>query len=287
MKKLLTILLMSASTWVWAQAITVTVTQPVGSGTDIQARLLMKRYDELHNTVSTVVNRPGADGAIGVTHFLGLPNSTVNILIPSSGHVIGLAPETFDKLTPVVELSQQPFVLIVRRDLQANNWAEYVALAKKQPVNVGINARPMMMPVLTAIESKAGIRTNVINYTTARADLDVASGNLDSFWAIPSALLGSGIEDRVKVIVTTDRNSETGAHFLQQGVFVAKDMPEQTKTLLNQRFTEILRSEYGRENFGRRGQRPMGGPVDQFAQTIRSYHQSWTRLNASAVDAKK
>ena len=53
-----------------AQNLTAVVPGPVSSVTDVNARLLLKKYDELYGTSSMVLNRPGNNGQIGLAAFL-------------------------------------------------------------------------------------------------------------------------------------------------------------------------------------------------------------------------
>src|SRR3954468_13597258 len=77
---------------------------PAGSGTDFSARLFAERLSQRWGQPVIVENRPGADGVIGVSAFLGTDDD--HTLLFSISAVITVHPITHEKLSydPVREL---------------------------------------------------------------------------------------------------------------------------------------------------------------------------------------
>lgn len=294
MKKLLALFAMLIATVASAQNITAVVSLPPGSSIDTYARLVMKRYDEVYGTVTTFVNRPGGDGAVAVNYFNELPADTTKLLFPSTGHILALTPAEFDKLSPLVEMVRQPFALIVRKDFPANNWKEFVEYARANPgkVNTGTGARAVMFPLLETFERKNNYRTNWIAYAgTARPDMDVAGGTLDSLWnPVGITLYNSGLADKVKVITVSSndllpgvdpaliKGREHGAMHIHQAIFVSANMDSAAKQKLNDQFTAIIKSSWGQEALAKTGTSPVGGPVAGFATFLKDSHTRWQAM---------
>lgn len=298
MKKLLAAIVMLIATAVSAQNITAVVAAPVSSGTDIWARVLLKKYDELHGTSSIVINKPGGDGAVGINYYNDLPNNIPKLLFPSTGHIVALPEHEFARWTALIEVSKQPFVLICRQNFPANNWKEFLEYARANPgkVNLGTGPRAAAWPLVDSIERRHGVKTNWIVYTgTSRGDMDVASGQLDCFFNTAGQTFNTGIHTRVKVFAVfgndkipgLDKSIVTGnvagESYLHQGAFIHRDMDPEIRHKLHERFTSILRSDWAKEQFSKAGSRP-GESVHDFNKIVNDMHNSWNRLKTQIAN---
>lgn len=295
MKKLIMFLclLLTLST-AKAQDIVGVVTGPVGSATDTIARMVLKRYDDIHGTTSIVINRPGGEGAIGMAYLRDLRASS-KILFPFTGHMIGLAPADYAKWTAVMEITNTPFAVVCRGDFPANNWQEFVNHARSNPekVSVGTNARPPVWPVLSDIERGHSIRTNWILYGGARRpELDMASGALDCAVTFPGSV-NPALLTKTKIIAITAsdasknlnpsvdasmyRGKETGNYSLGTGAWVLADTDPALVTRLQQQFAAIISSAWADESFRKIGSQP-GGSLANFDRDMKNKNQTWQRL---------
>jgi tripartite-type tricarboxylate transporter receptor subunit TctC len=293
MKKLLASLLFVLSASAFAQQIqSVLITMPPGSGTDVQARQVIKRHNEIYAVPTLIQNRPGAEGVIGITQVLNdMPTDT--LIFPSTGHVVGLNADLHGRVEPLIEVLRQPFLFVIQKSIPVNNWNEFVEYVRARPgkVNMGIGAKAMALPVMLEIERRNGIKFNHVFYgstTGARGDLDVANGSLDCFMSIASLTLGSGVEPRVKIIGVTSstpipgidpkamvgNNPKVGSWYVHQGIYVNSDINPAVKKKLNAQFNEIVQSQWAKETFGKRGIQPTGGTPEEFAKVNKD---AWTR----------
>ncbi len=120
--------------------ITIVVPFSAGGGADLVARLLGQELSKSLDNASIVVdNKPGASGNIGAGYVarakpdgytLLLTNSTMTINA-SMGLTQGLDIKT--GLVPVANLVSTPIALAVNSNVPAQNVAELVAYAKKNP----------------------------------------------------------------------------------------------------------------------------------------------------------
>jgi len=125
-----------------SRTVTIVVTVPPGSSTDIVARLLADRLPDRLGQRFVVENRPGASGLIAAGavaraapdgHTLAVAPSTLYI----APHVLpkgaGGGVDVVKDLVPVIRTASSPMVLIVNPQLGVKSVAELVAHAKAAP----------------------------------------------------------------------------------------------------------------------------------------------------------
>lgn len=268
MKKLLTLLALLAMTFASLaqthESLNVVVTMPVGSGNDILARQWVKKYDETFGTTSTIINRPGADGVIGIKHFLTLKetNNTIPVLWPAVGHIVGYNESDRSSIVPIIEVSRTPWILIAKKDFPANNFKEYVEYVRANPgrVNQGVSGGSLWAGMINHVAASTGTQVNIINYSNSNHAMDVAKGVLDTAWAITSNIIGTGLESRVKILatgsliplegyanVTNGNNPDIGPWYTYQGVFLNSSLPVAQQDVIYKRFEFIRGLPWAKE----------------------------------------
>lgn len=120
---------------------------PSGQATDVIARALGQKLGESYNGASFMVdNKPGAAGIVGTQVVANAQADGLTLLMASSA-TLAINPWLYSKLpydpvksfVPVTLVATVPLYLVVHPSIPANNVAELVALAKKQPgkINYG------------------------------------------------------------------------------------------------------------------------------------------------------
>jgi tripartite-type tricarboxylate transporter receptor subunit TctC len=110
-----------------------------GGGSDMQARLLGKRFTDSMGQSFVVDNRPGASGVIGAELVARAPADGYTLLVATAQipmNLLLLKKAPFDMardLAPVTQLSFAPQFLMVHPSVPARSLPELVALAKKNP----------------------------------------------------------------------------------------------------------------------------------------------------------
>src|SRR4051812_9274937 len=111
-----------------------------GSATDITARLFAQKFQEAWGVPVTVENIPGAGGSVGGDRVAkSAPDGSTFYWGANGALTINptlLTSQTYDvsrDLAPVARLLVMASILAVNNDVPANNFAEFVALAKAQP----------------------------------------------------------------------------------------------------------------------------------------------------------
>jgi tripartite-type tricarboxylate transporter receptor subunit TctC len=292
MKKLLIALLLLANQ-AWAQNIVAVSGSAPGAGVDTVARKVLKRYDELHGTSSTVINKPGAEGKLAWHQLNELPSTTAKILATSQGHILNYDARDFNQLVPLALVTSQPCIVIVRKDFPANTWNEFVEYAVKNPgkVSMGIASRAGVLPWLMPILERNKMNVNIIPQGSTDLHFTVASGDLDSFWSNPASFIGRGFEDRVKVIAVTGvdpvpgidsrllggNNPKLGKVLPVQGFYTNDSVAPELRKIMSERLQGILNSKWAEENLSMNGVIKVGGTPDQLIQTARKDWTEWQK----------
>jgi tripartite-type tricarboxylate transporter receptor subunit TctC len=109
-----------------------------GGATDIVARLVGQKLTEALGQPVIVDNRSGAAGSIGAGIVTKAPADGYTLLVVSSSFAINpsLYELPFDSIrdfSPVIQIAQAPFLLVVNPALKVESVKELIALAKAKP----------------------------------------------------------------------------------------------------------------------------------------------------------
>ncbi len=118
-----------------------------GGGTDIQARLLAKHFNDSLKQTFIVDNRAGAGGLIGAELAVRSPPDGYTILFTTASLAVNVTLygtrvkfDPLKDLAPVSWISSTPLVLVVHPSVPAKSVKELVALAKRTgKMNAGSN----------------------------------------------------------------------------------------------------------------------------------------------------
>lgn len=117
----------------------IVVPYPAGGATDVLARMIGQRYNELWKQPVIVENKPGANGWIGNGQVAKATPDGHTLLVTIS--TIVYAPSLYDKipydvnkdLAPVSMLTRTPNLLVVPASVPATTLEEFVELVRKNP----------------------------------------------------------------------------------------------------------------------------------------------------------
>lgn len=115
-----------------------------GGGTDIQGRLLSKKFYESMGQTFLIENRAGASGLIGAEIIARSPPDGYNILFTTASLSVNvslykkIAFDPLKDLAPVSWVSSVPLVLVLHPSVPVKSVKELVALTRKQ--KNGLNA---------------------------------------------------------------------------------------------------------------------------------------------------
>jgi len=114
------------------------VTLGAGSGVDIGTRLLGERLSARWGQPVVIENRPGGDGIVAITSFLGAHDDHVLLAAPTSSFTAH--PYLHDNLSykqsdllPIAQVSNTIIIICVPVSLKVATFADVVAMARAQP----------------------------------------------------------------------------------------------------------------------------------------------------------
>ena len=156
-----------------AKVVRIIVPTAPGGGSDIQARLIARTFQESMGQSFIVENRPGASGIIGVELATKAPPDGHTLLLSTALLATNAAiykKLPFDAsrdLSPVGQISFAPQVLVLHPSVPARSVKEFIALAKKHPgkINAGSSGTGSANHLaVEMLKQRAGIDVTHIPY---------------------------------------------------------------------------------------------------------------------------
>ena len=131
------------------RTITMIVPFPPGGGNDTMARIVATKLAAALGQHVVVDNRPGANGVIAMrTAVRAAPDGSTIVFANTSSTTINLALnpaagyDTRKDFAPVGMFASTSIGIIANPSLPANNVAEFIALAKREPGKLSIGTSP-------------------------------------------------------------------------------------------------------------------------------------------------
>ncbi|ARP87801.1 Bug family tripartite tricarboxylate transporter substrate binding protein [Bordetella genomosp. 9] len=251
-----------------ARPVTLVVGYAAGGATDIVARLAAKALTETLGQPFVVENRAGANSNIGAEAVYRAAPDGYTLYVGSIANTINQTlypdlPYAFDKgFAPIGMLATVPNILVVNPKVPANNVAEYIALARKNPGKVTCASSGAGSSIHMSCEMfKLATGTEILHVPyrgSGPAVTDLMGGQVDSmFDNMPSALphvragklraLGVTSPQRAPFAPDVPTLSESGVKdFSVQswfGLVAPKGTPQPVIDRLNEALNQILRSD--------------------------------------------
>lgn len=287
-----------AQNWPAAKPITLVVPFTPGGSVDFSARLIANQLGERLKQSVVVENVPGAGGAIGVSRVVqAAPDGYTLFVGPDSPIVIGrlVNPAAFKhdpltELAPVGMVSTAPMVLIARPGLPVNSFADFVALAKKEPgrysyATSGVGT--VLQLAMELLKEQTGTFVTHIPYRGGtQIATDVIGNQVDLAMLVATTAaphVGSG---RVKALGVTGAkrlpNLPQVPAFAEMpglkgyemnswmGLFAPARTPPEIIARLNQALNEALQADEVKTKFSEQGAQPGSGSPAQFGAFVRA-----------------
>ena len=185
----LSVLTASAQTWP-AKPVRIIVPFAPGGSTDLQARLLAKKYTDTLGQAFVIDNRAGASGMIGTEAVARAPADGYTLLFTSASLSVNTtlfaSKFKFDPLkdlAPVIWTSSVPLVLCLHPSVPAKSVKELVALSKRdrKGLNGGHNGSGTTSHIaLEMFRQETGANLESIGYKGGGpATIAILSGEID------------------------------------------------------------------------------------------------------------
>jgi tripartite-type tricarboxylate transporter receptor subunit TctC len=287
-----------------AKPVRIVVPFAPGGGSDFIARFTAQKLADALGSQVLVENRPGAGGMLGTE--LGVradPDGYTLVLIASSYTAnAALYPLKYDPLadiTPIVQISAGPMIVVVNPKFPAKTTAELIAAAKAKPGGINFASAgqgSITHMVVELFQSMAGIRMNHVPYKgTGPALTDTVSGQTDIFFSSTATALPQVKGGRLRAIAVTTAArlpaepdvptiAESGVPgfdvALWHGLIGPKNLPRPIVERLNGEVNRILKVKETADQLQTDGVAPAGGGERHFHAQIEKEIALWKKVVA-------
>lgn len=196
----------------------ITMVVPLGPGgsTDVIARLVAEGLRVAIGQSVIVENTTGAGGTIGVGRLLrsapdgytiGIGHSGTNV---ANGAIYPLKYDLLNDFEPIGLISTQPFLVVARKTLPANNLVELVAWLKANADRASEGTSGVGTPSHIAgvlLQNTLGVRWTLVPYRGAGQSMqDLVAGNTDIQLDTPATSMSHVRGGFIKAFAVTAKN---------------------------------------------------------------------------------
>jgi len=276
-----------------------------GGGSDFIARFTAQRLSGSFGSQVIVENKPGAGGMLGIEAGVRAEPDGYTFTLIASSYTVNpaLYPLKYDPvndITPVVQISQGPMIVVVNPKVPAKTAVELIALAKAKPGTINFASAGQGSITHMACElfaHMAGIKMSHIPYKgTGPALTDTIAGQTDLFCTSTATALPHVKAGRLRAIAVTTANrlpaepnvptlAESGVKGydvpIWHGLIAPKGMPRVAVDKMNAEVNKLLKSKDTAEQLQTDGVSPKGGTPEAFRDQIRKEIDLWKKTVAA------
>jgi tripartite-type tricarboxylate transporter receptor subunit TctC len=276
-----------------------------GGGSDFIARFTAQRLSGSFGSQVIVENKPGAGGLLGIEQGVKADADGYTFTLIASSYTVNpalyqLKYDPVNDITPVVQISQGPMLLVVNPKVPAKSAVELIALAKAKPGTLNFASAGQGSITHMACELfayMAGIKMNHIPYKgTGPALTDTIGGQTDLFCTSTATALPHVKAGRLRALAVTTANrlpaepnvptlAESGVKgydvALWHGLIAPKGMPKVAVDKMNAEVNKLLKSKDTAEQLQTDGVAPKGGTPEAFRDQIRREVELWKKTVAA------
>ena len=277
-----------------------------GGGSDFIARFMAERLTTSLGTQVIVENKPGAGGVIGIEQGVKAPADGYTLVLIASSYTVNpsVYKLNFDPvadITPVVQLSQGPLLVVVHPSVAVKSAKDLIALAKAKPgeLNFASPGQGSVIHMATEyFDSMAKIKMNHVPYKgTGPALTDTIAGQTQVLFSSTATALAHVKSGRLKAIgVTTAKRipalpdvptvAESGLPgyevVLWHGLIGPKGLPKAVVDRINSDVNKSLHQKETADKLESDGVAPAGGTPEQFGAQIKKEIGVWKKVAADA-----
>lgn len=287
--------------------ITLIVPFAPGGANDAVARIVAQELGKVLRQSVVIDNRPGAGGMVGTELVVNAEPSGYTLLLISAAHAINssiyakLRYDPVNSFTPVSQLTNASYVLVVNKDLPANSISELIALGKARPGSLfyassGKGSAPHLAAALFA--NMAHIDMVHVPYKGGGpALIDVMRGDITMYFASLSSAMPQLRTNKIRALgVTTSARSpalpdiptisEAGLTGYElagwYGIVAPAKMPKAIVAQLNEALAKVLANPQVRAHLLEQGEQPAGGSAENFGKFIKAEVDKYANIVRSA-----
>jgi tripartite-type tricarboxylate transporter receptor subunit TctC len=277
-----------------------------GGGSDFIARFMAQRLSDALGKQFIVENKPGAGGVLGIDAGLKSPPDGYTLTLIASSYTVNpsiykLKFDPVADMTPIIQISQGPLLVVVRPGLPVKSTHDLIALAKAKPEQISFASSGQGSVIHLATElfgTMAGIRMNHIPYKgTGPALTDTIGGQTDVFFSSTATAMPHVQAGKLRAIaVTTAKRiaalpdvptvAESGLPgydvTLWHGLIGPKGLPRPIVERIHSEVSKTLKDKETADQLKNDGVAPAGGSPEQFQAQIKKEIEMWRKVAADA-----
>jgi tripartite-type tricarboxylate transporter receptor subunit TctC len=277
-----------------------------GGGSDFIARFMAQKMSPGLGQQVIVENKPGAGGMLGIEQGVKSPADGYTLTLIASSYTVNPSIYKFsfdpvNDITPIIQLSQGPLLVVVRTSLPVKSTKDLIALAKQKPgqVNFASSGQGSVIHMATELfQSMAGIKMNHIPYKgTGPALTDTIGGQTDVFFSSTATAVPQVHSGKLRAVAVTTLKripalpgvptvNESGVKgydvVLWHGLIGPKGLPRAIVERINAEAAKALKVKETAEQLQNDGVAPAGGTPEQFLAQIRKEIGVWRKVAADA-----
>ena len=272
-----------------------------GGGNDFIARFMAQKLTTALGQQFIVENKAGAGDLVGFEAGVKSPPDGYTLTLISNSYTVNPAIYSlrFDPLadmTPVIQISQGPLLVVVHPSVQVKNLRELIELAKAKPEQINFALPQGSVTHLAAVlfASMAGIKLHHLPYKGLGPALtDTLGGHTNALFASTATMLHHVRAGRLRALAVTTTTrlpaepdiptvAESGVPgyevVLWHGLIGPKGLPRPIVDRINNEVTKTLKLTETAEKLQNDGVSPAGGTPEQFLATIKKEIEVWRKV---------
>jgi tripartite-type tricarboxylate transporter receptor subunit TctC len=279
-----------------------------GGGSDIVGRILGQVLQERLGQPVVIENRPGVGGTIGNELIARSSADGYTLGIMTAGQIIqavmlkSLHYDTRTAFDPIAQVATAGLMMVTRPDFPANNVAELIALAKKQPGKLvfgspGFGATQHLAAEL--FKQTAGVDMLHVPFRTSpEVTTALLAGQVDVVFETVSAVLGQVQGGKLKALAVTGKDRfpavpdvpaaiESGLLpgydvTTWYGVFAPRGTPRPIIDKLNATLVKIVAEPSVRERLTKAGVVVKSSTPEEFGKMMEGELDRWETVRQKA-----
>ena len=275
-----------------------------GGSTDILARNIAQRLNEVLRSPVIVDNRAGGAGVIGADHVAKSAPDGYTLLM-ATNTTVAVAPHLYSKLpynplrdfVPVSEIAYNPQFLDIHPSIPVKSVKELIALARSRPGQLNYGSAGQGSTSHMAMELfKSMSKVDIVHVPykgTGPALIDLLGGHLPMMFDVVLTtlphmktgklrVLGVSSLQRAEVAPEVPTIAETGLPGFEAlvwfGLVVPAGTPQDIVGRLSTELGTIVRQPKLRETFAVQGLTAVGSSSADFAAKIRKEYDVWGKV---------
>jgi tripartite-type tricarboxylate transporter receptor subunit TctC len=273
-----------------------------GGGTDFIARVVANQLSAALGQQFIVDNRPGAGGMLGAELGAKAPPDGYTFTLIAGSYTVNpslykLAFDPVNDITPVMQISQGPFLIVSHPSLPIKTVKDIIAIGKAKPGHLlyASSGQGSITHLATELfADMAGIKMTHVPYKgTGPAIIDTISGQTQLLWGSIAPTTPHVKAKRLRPIAVTTAQrveafpdvptaSESGLKgyevVLWHGLIAPRNLPRPILDRVNGELNKIVKSRDIAEKLAADGVSPAGGTPEQFAALIKRDIETWRRV---------